>query len=205
MFRSKFLPFTALALAILLILLVVISWIVSSVNPSLPIKSLISAEGLRWFFGGFTSCLASPLLVWILVGSVAWGAFVSSGLRKSIISIYRSVPITYRQKHALVISCGLLVLSCVIIILLALVPHAVLLGVTGKLFPSAFSSGLIPLVAFIVTIVSLSYGIACGEFNDIEQVFMSLYAGIRMSAPLWPIYIFAMQLYFAIVFVFFER
>ncbi len=203
--RSKILPLTALALSILLMLVIVFSWIVSSVNPSLPIRSLISGEGIRRFLGGFTACLANPLLVWMLVCSIAWGTFVSSGLLKAIACIFRDVPITYRQKYALVISSVLFVILCIIIFLLTFVPHAVLLGVTGDLFPSAFSSGGVPLLAFVVVVVSLVYGISCGELNDIEQVFRSLYVGIKMSAPLWPLYIFTMQLYFAVMFVFFER
>lgn len=204
MYRSKFLPWTALALAMLLVFVIVFSWIVSSVSPSLSIRSLISGEGVRWFMGGFTSCLSSPLLVWLLVCSISLGTFVDSGLRDVIRNVYCGKAITYRQRHALVISCVLLILSGIFVLLLAFIPHAVLLGATGRLFPSPFSSGIIPLIAFIVVIVSVSYGISCGKLSDISRVFRSLYVGVKMSAPLWPLYILAMQLYLAIMFVFFD-
>lgn len=203
--RSKILPLTALTLLILLILVIVLSWIVSSVNPSLPIRSMISGEGIRRLLGGFTSCLANPILVWILVCSIAWGTFVSSGLLKAVVCIFREVPITYRQRYALLVSGVLFVILCIIIFLLTFVPNAVLLGVTGDLFPSAFSSGGVPLIAFVVVVISLVYGISCGELNDIGQVFRSLYIGIKMSAPLWPLYIFIMQLYLAVMFVLSEN
>lgn len=201
---SKFLPFAALSLFLLLMFVIVFSWIVSSVSPSLPVRSLISGEGIRRFMGSFTSCLANPVIVWLLVGTVAWGAFVSGGLCKAVVCIYKKRPITYRQRHALLIVGLLLVISLVVIILLAFIPHAALLGTTGELYPSAFSSGLVPLMALVLVIISLAYGISCGELSDIGQVFRSLYVGIKMSAPLWPLYILVMQLYLAITFVFFE-
>lgn len=202
--RSKILPIAALTLVLLLFFVIVFSWIVSSISPSSHVHSLISGEGIRWFMGGFTSCLSNPLIVWILVGSIAWGAVIKSGFLKALKQIYCKEKITYRQKHALVISCALFVVSCLLIILLAFIPHAALLGATGSLYPSPFSSGVVPLIAFIVVIVSSVYGISCGELSDIRQVFECLYVGVKMSAPIWPLYIFAMQLYLSIMFVFFE-
>lgn len=55
--------------------------------------------------------------------------------------------------------------------------------------PSAFTAGAVPLFAFIIIVLSLSYGISCGKLGDLYQVYKSLYVGINMSASLWPIYI----------------
>lgn len=200
---NKLLSIAALALFIMLMFVIVFSWIASSVNSSLPIKSLISEEGVRGFMNGFTSSLANPILVCMIVVSVAWGALIYSGLYKAIGRIYKGCSVTYRQKHALIIAGILLVISFVVIVLLAFIPHAILLGVSGELYPSALFSGLVPLLSFVVVIVSLAYGISCGKLYAIEQIFKSLYFGVTLFAPLFPIYIFSMQLYFAVSFVFF--
>ena len=59
-------------------------------------------------------------------------------------------------------SMGLCVVTVVIMLLLTVVPHAILLSVTGELFPSAFSSSLIPSLSFVLIVMSLSYGVASG-------------------------------------------
>lgn len=202
MLSKKILSLFSLILLISLMCVIVFSWIVSSINPSLPIRSMISEEGVRQFIDGFTSCLSTPLLVWLLVCSIAWGVFIYSGFYDVALCVCKRKSITYRQKHALVIAGIFFVLYCIIITLLTFVPHATLLGVTGELYPSAFMSGLVPLLAFVFVTISLAYGISCGKFCNLEQVYKSFYVGIKMSAPLWPIYIFVMQLYFAIMFVF---
>lgn len=203
MCRNKFMSLTALVLAVMQVVLILFSWIISTVMPSLPVRSMISGEGVRWLLGGFTSCMASPLLVWLLVCSVAWGAFIHSGLSRAVAAMFRRIPLDYRSRHALITVAVLLCVVFFIVFLLSFVPHAVLLGVTGSLFPSAFSSGLIPLLAFTVTMVSVVYGVVGGELSDTGQVFSSLYSGVCMSAPLWPVYILAMQLYGSIGFVFY--
>lgn len=68
--------------------------------------------------------------------------------------------------------------------------------------PSAFTAGAVPLFAFIVIVLSLSYGISCGKLGDLYQVYKSLYVGINVSLIMADLY-FVMQLYFAVMFVFF--
>lgn len=203
MHRKQVLALSALTLLLMFICVIVFSWIVSSVNPSLPIRSMISEEGVRQFMGGFASSLASPLLVWFVLCSIAWGTFLYSGFCDVILCVYRGRPITYREKHALIIAAIFFIVFFIVIISLTFVPHAVLLGVTGDLYPSAFTAGVVPLVAFMIIVLSLSYGISCGKLGNLYHVYKSLYVGIKMSASLWPIYIFVMQLYFAVMFVFF--
>lgn len=200
---KKILPFVASWLVFLQVALVLLSWIISTVSPSLPVKSMLSGEGIRWFIGGFTDGMASPLLVWLLLCSVAAGAFSYSNLYSALRLVCSGCHVSYRQRHALFTALVVLLAIVIVVILLAFIPHAILLGVTGGLFPSAFSSGLVPVAAFAVTSISIVYGLAVGRFTDVGSVFRSLYAGLYMSAPLWPIYILAVQLYSSVRYVFF--
>ena len=97
---------------------------------------------------------------------------------------------------------ALLCVITAIVIMLAFVPHAVLLGVSGNLYPSAFSAAAIPILAFTITFISIIYGIVSGSYDNTNNAVKSLYAGFSALAPLFPIYILAMQLYKTITFVF---
>ena len=45
------------------------SWLITAILPSLQLRSLLSSEGIRWFFGQFSYNLASPIIVWMLVAA----------------------------------------------------------------------------------------------------------------------------------------
>ena len=61
-------------LALLQLLVVFLSWLVTAVAPQLYTRSLLSGEGIRWFLGRFADNLAHPLLVWLILIAIAWGA-----------------------------------------------------------------------------------------------------------------------------------
>ena len=60
-------------------LLIILSWILSTTMTE-GVRSLLSSEGIRWFFGSFTGIIASPLLVWLLLALIAIGSVQKSGL-----------------------------------------------------------------------------------------------------------------------------
>ena len=78
--RSHLLSYVALALIIAQVALFLVSWLITAARPEIAMHSLLSSEGLRWFFGQFVQNLATPVLVWLLLLSVAYGCVVSSGL-----------------------------------------------------------------------------------------------------------------------------
>lgn len=198
----KLFPTIAIILVIIQVFLVLFSWIVAAVVPSLPLKSLLSGEGIRWFMGSFANNISNQFLVWMLLWAMSYGSFVKSGLGNAIIKLGKGVGLTYRQRHAVYSSIAVFVLSCICIILLAFVPHAILVGVSGNLFPSPFSAAIVPILAFVLMVMSLLYGMLCGTFAGIGDAFNSLCSGIIMSAPLFPIYILAIQLFHSTLFIF---
>lgn len=201
--KNRILPVASLVFGVMQIAIVLLSWIISSVFPSLPVRSLLGSEGVRWFLGGFTELLGSPLLVWLLLCSAAYGAFVYSGLQGALAHLLRGVSLSYRQRHALFTVLASFVVVIVVIILLAFIPHAPLLGITGNLYPGPFSAGFIPIMAFSVTLFSVVYGLTSGQIVDARRAFRCLYSGIFMFAPLFPPYILGMQLYASVVYAFF--
>lgn len=73
-----------IVLGVLQVLLVLASWLVSAVMPDTSMRSLLSPEGIRWFFGHFTENMAQPLLVWIVLLYVAFNAYRRAGLQHAM-------------------------------------------------------------------------------------------------------------------------
>ena len=85
---------------------------------------------------------------------------------------------------------------------LTITPHAVLLSVTGNLFPSSFSDGLIPLLCFEVFILSLIYGIFGGTITSINGFWNCVTKESNSLLPVLFLYLLSIQLYHCFVFVF---
>lgn len=86
-------------------MLILLSWLCSAAFPASGIHSLLSGEGLRWFFGHFSKLLAKPLLADLLLLAIACGCLV----RSRIWPLGRS----YRERRALWLSLSwLVVCSC---------------------------------------------------------------------------------------------
>ena len=181
------------------VLLVLLSWILSATMTE-HVHSLLSSEGIRWFFGSFSAMLASPWLVWLLLLAMAGGCLWQSGILSPLTS-HLSL-LTYRHRMALRTTVGIVVLYVLAILALTVVPHAVLLSATGQLFPSPFSRALVPIVSFGVLLASAVYGWASGRFSSFADVIASLAYGIQQAAPLFILYVVAVQFYASLKFVF---
>ena len=173
--------------------LILISWILSATMTG-DMRTLLSGEGLRWLFGTFTDMLASPLLVWLVLLLMAIGCMRTSGILNRQHS--------YRDRMALRMAAAFLLIYIVIILLLTLPPHAVLLSATGSLFPSAFSSSLVPIIAFGLVLVSVAFGVMSGRLRTLEDILDSLSDGIRRGAPLFILYVLLIQFVESLRFVF---
>ena len=125
--NKRLIALACVAFGVAELLLVILSWLLSATRLE-GVRSLISSEGIRWFVGEFTYTLASPLLVWLLLALVALGCLQRSGLM--------SRGRGYRDRVALRVSLSFMIIYVVIICLLTLMPHAILLSVTGSLFQS---------------------------------------------------------------------
>lgn len=193
---KKILARLPLILILLQLLVILVSWLIAAAQPQLAIHSLLSSEGLRWLFASLAGNIATPVLACLLLAAMAYGAITRSG----IASILH--PATYRQRFArkiVIVEAALLIAFA---LLLTAVPHAVLLSVTGVLFPSSFSDSFFPILCIVLMVVSLTYGIVCGTIATITMAFESLKEGIKDAASLILIYIFSAELYAMLGYVF---
>ena len=187
MILRKVVDYLVVALAAALLLLILVSWFVTAAWPDLPMRSLLSSEGIRWLFGSLAQNLLTPVLAWLLFGSMAYGALTASGLTR----LRR--PYTFRQRSALRFVAVEILLFVVVLLLLTFTPHAPLLSVTGELFPSSFSDGLIPFVCLALVVVVVTFGLATGRFSSLGSVVEALTKGFSKGASLWLLYILAAE------------
>ena len=176
---KRSLPYIALTLAVGELLLVMGSWILSAALPMSGIRSMLSGEGIRFFLGHFADLLATPLLVWLLLLAMAYGVVLRSG----VISGARS----FRSSRARLIALLFAAAYLAVVLLMALVPHAVLLSASGTLWPSPFSASLVPLTAFGLAMVAAVYGIVAGTITSLADIYESFVDGLRRAAALLPI------------------
>lgn len=192
--KKKVCAYTALALALAQVVLVLASWLVTAAMPEVFDHSLLSPGGIRWFFGKFQDNLASPLLVWLLLASIAWGAWRGSGLGNFDAS-------EYRQRIAMRLVVAELVVLLAVIAALTLVPHAILLNVMGGLIPSSFTSSIVPYVSFAVVAMSISFGMMSGKLRGVEDIFDVLTEGIARMSPFFLLYVLVSQLFYSFLYV----
>lgn len=190
-------------LAVAQLLLVLLSWLLSAAMTE-GVRSMLSGVGVRWFFGSFVDVLASPWLVWLLLLAMAGGSLWESRLLHVAVrrpAKSNAAP-NYRQRVALLTVVAFLLLYVAAIVALTAIPHAVLLSATGRLFPSAFSRALVPVVAFGVAVAGMAFGLMSGRFQTVADAVASLSNGVSRCAPLFLLYILAAQLLASLHFVF---
>lgn len=191
-----------LLLCAMQISVILISWILAAAYPEYPVHSLLSSEGIRWFLGNITQNMQTPVLVWLLVGSVAYGAVKDSKILYALLECFSKNRLPYRQRLALSFVFIEFIVCIVVMFLLAGMPHAILLSVTGDLFPSSFSRSLIPVISFCLSMFSVTFSTISGIHKTLDEVIDMLTSGIAYTLPLWLIYILGVQLYFSILFCF---
>ena len=189
---NKLLARVGATLVISQVLLFILSWLLSAMRLE-GVRSLLSSEGIRWFFGAFADNVASPWLVSLLLILIAFGA-----LQQSCIPGGRG----YRDRVALRVAVIVLVLFVLVIALLTLPPHAILLSATGELFPSAFSRSLLPIITFGVSLFAVVFGMMSGRLKTLSDILGALSSGIAKGAPLIVVAILLIQFLASLGFVF---
>jgi aminobenzoyl-glutamate transport protein len=175
------------------LLLVLTSWLLSATMAE-GVRSLISSEGVRWFFGSFSTLLSTEWLVWLLLLAMTGGCLWQSGLLHP--------QDGYRQGVALRAAVVLLVIYVIAVLALTAVPHAVLLSATGRLLPSPFSRALVAIVSFGIILTASVYGLVSRRFTSLSDVVSSLTSGISCAAPLFLLYVLLVQFIESLLFVF---
>lgn len=178
------------------LLIFLLSWLLTA-TVSENVNSLLTSEGIRWFFNHFSDGVARPVLAWILQLAIAFGCCRDSGLLTQC--DHR------RRKYGLRIALMLLVVYVAVILLLTVVPHAVLLSSLGTLDRSPFSRAIVMIVCICVVLCSVGYGAAVRTFQSFDDVVGSWLRGLRDASPFILLYMLIIQLYDSVCFVFMQN
>lgn len=193
--KNKIVAYLSVLLLIVEVVLIVGSWLYAALNPESGVRSMLSSEGIRWAFGGYIHQMQSSLLVWLLLAGMAYGALRHSRFSEGLHSL------RYRQRVALRFSIVTLAVYLAVMAFFAFAPHAILLSVTGNLFPSAFSDAVLPLLCFGIMLMSVVYGVMSGSFPSVPSVFNALVSGISSIAPFVILYLIASHLIYIISYI----
>jgi aminobenzoyl-glutamate transport protein len=194
--KNKLLARLACGLLLAELLLVLASWLLSAL-PVVEARSLLSGEGIRWLMGQMSDCMATPLLVWILLLGMGIAAVRQSGL----LDVFKPGS-PKPDRIALLSVVVLFIVLVVVLLLLTAVPHAIMLSATGSLFPSPFSAALVPMIALGMCLLGMVYGVLSGRFASLTDLYEVLVSGIRSCAVVLLFYLLLSQLYFTVTFAF---
>ena len=179
------------------------SWVVSTVWPSLHLRSMLSDEGIRWFLGSFVANHCRPLLLHAVLIGMACGAVRGSGIIGRVRGIVkRNEKATYRDRMALMAMVAEVAFFALCMVLLTSSPHASLLSATGELWPSSFSRSLVPGFAFILMVPAWTFGLLTRRIPSLSACVGTLVEGLQWMAPLFVAYISVGQLIYTIQFIF---
>lgn len=164
-------------LLLLLLLLSLYSWIGSACG--LDVRSLYSADGLRWMFSHFVPNVSGAPWGEILIGLITISIIWHSGI---IYSVSRRASL--KQKRALSLAILVLIVECVVIACLLLPPAMVLLNPFGTIAHSPFLRGLYGAMCVGIVIVCNVYGLSSGHFVTLADTIEAHVALLRQGLPL---------------------
>ena len=190
---NKLVTVLATVLVMAEVVLILASWLLSMMMTN-GVRSLLSGEGIRWFLGHCVDVLQQPLLIWILLLAMSFGALQKCKLF--------SKGVRYRERLALRVAIIACLVYVGIVVALTFIPHAILLSATGQLTYSPFSRAFIPLLAVGMLLVALAYGFTARTFSSLSAACDAVLYGLARSAPLLLIYVLGMQLYQSYLYVF---
>ena len=210
--RNK-LGYIVLVLLIAQLALILLSWLLTAAFPELPMRSMLSSEGIRWFFGSFVSnqlhhCLSLYMAV------MAAGACIRSRLYtalRAMLSNVRSSPnkfhkqslqIHYREKAGLRVALVEFIAYVIIMILLTAVPHAISPECDRTAIPQFLLLEFHPLIITDHHHHVTTYGVASGTIDSVAKMHKILVGGLEVGSRLVPTYLIGIQLYMSIRYVF---
>ena len=189
----KYAAYFVLAMILAELALMLLSWILSAMMVE-DVRSMLSSEGMRWYLGHFSYILMSPLLIDLLLLSIAVGCL----LRSKVFSRSK----TYHERLGRKVSIAMSIVYIAVVSLITLMPHSMLLSATGRLFPSPFSNALLPMIAFWGVLIAVSYGLIVRSFSSFSSIVNAACDGIGIGAPVILCYLAFIQFYNSVMFVF---
>ena len=146
-----------------------------------------TGEGLRWLCRHSMDGMHTPAFLGVLMFLLVAGGLVRSGLARTLgtcLTAKGRANVTYRQRVALWFAVGLWLLYVIATLLSAFMPHSILLGATGTLWPSPFLSGFLPAAFVGFLLPAMVYAHLSGHLHSLHEMLSILYWGF-VRYPDW--------------------
>lgn len=175
-----------MALIAIQTLTILLSWIVSVVWPSSGVVSLLGNSGLQWLLSSFADNVSSPILVWLLLGGIAYGMFRYNGFPARLKENNFDNPKVKFARRIFFLEIFLGIFVCVV---LAFYPHSFVLGVSGHLFPGPFLKTVACMMTLVFIVANFSFMLLDENGNNPQNAEKALVFGLQRIAPLIVIYL----------------
>lgn len=186
------------------VLLLISSLVLSSAGYE--VNNIMSSEGLRWSFLNALSNVLKEPLIYLIGFLITVGAYKRSGLNVALARLltgrWRRRPLPFRQRRALWFALLLTLLFVSFMATLVLLPQGVLVSVTGRIFPSPFSRGLVPAFMVAMVLVSVTYGVIGNTLRTFHEVMQSVYCGLGEYAGWVMVYLLGAHSYACLMYIF---
>lgn len=198
--REKIFVLTVLSLLVLQVLVVLLSWIISTAMPELAFNSLLSSKGIRWFWSSMLDNIGNDHLSSLLLLAISIGSLVWSGFPKKII---RPSSCDFQERFAMKVFFAEIFLFGFLIAYVLLRPHSPFLAIDGSLVNGPVWSCIIPAFSLMLLICSESYAFFIGKLNSYKNAEKSLIFGLQYAAPLIVIWFQVKELFQTLLFFLF--
>lgn len=173
--------------------LVFVSWLLSTMMTD-GVRSLLSAEGIRWFVGDYLNIVSHRSVICIILFFMSIWVFYKTKMSMS--------SQNFREYFAFRVAVIVLLLYIGVFVALTVMPHAILLSATGELYNSPFSRAIVPAAFFGLLLLSAVYRLVLKGTASINELFWDVTQGISISAPILIIWMVFLHLYASYHYVF---
>lgn len=169
--NNRFPSTLSIVFFLLTLALALFSWI-GSIYGLGEVQSLLSAEGIRWVLGHVVeNYVQSPVLGMVLVLFMGLGIVRRSGMYDAVKRFSgRNRLVSRKERRALTMSIGVLLLYLAVLILSMLLPWNLYWNITGGWLHSPFSKGLVYLLSVGVGLAGMVYGYVSDSFRRLADV-----------------------------------
>ncbi len=198
--KAKVFVSVVVALAVAQLLVILISWVVSVLFPTLEVNSLLGGEGLRWLLSSYEKNTNTPLLFYLLLTCFAIGSLFSSGVAHRLLHI---TSCNRDERWGITLFLVIVFVAVVLCVVYALYPLSFLLSVNGTIYPGPYLPAALIALSMAIVLGSFLYITITVPFHSMASRLMRMMTiGLVTVVPLVIIYFQTMELICSILYVF---
>ena len=159
------------------VIVIVVSWL--GAYYGMGVRSMLCADGIRWFVENFISNIKQSPLVEIIFLLMSLSVVVESGLLKVF-----SGNLSPKQRRSIQLTISVCFLYLLLLAILSLPPSSILLSAFGTFSDSSLSKGAFAIVVVWLLLLGNFYGYVSGRFITYDDFILAHCERLKSSLPL---------------------